>query len=502
MLALVGAFALGVGLLVIDRSLVGAVHDDAMYVILARSLATGEGYRFLNIPGTPPATHFPPGYPALLALLWRLGPGFPENLLLFRAVNAVALAASSVLIARLVRDRFGSEGFALSMAFLVAVSAPLLVLVALVLSEPLFLALLLALLVAGERLVAGPPSPRRAAMLGVGIGLTALVRTHGVVMIPALALPLLWRRRPREALAIAGTASLVLLPWALWSSRYGRGVPAPLLGNYDSYVGWWIRGLHEMGWRMIPETVMRTASESVAMLVTLASPGGGAAARTLTALALLLSGTTGAVVLARRAPVTALALLTYAAIVLVWPFTPARFLWGIWPLLLLVVGAAGWTVRRPRSLPAAARVAVAGALLWVVVGYAEYELRALRGAWWRSLPRASAQRLLPALRWTLAHTRADELLATDDEGAFFLYTGRQSVPVVSFTASHYLRHRSLATEAREGLDAILDAYPVRTVIVGDGRILDVARLLASRSTPRLVLRERLPTGAAFSVLRP
>ncbi|MBC7897587.1 MAG: hypothetical protein H7066_19360, partial [Cytophagaceae bacterium] len=36
---------------------VGVFQDDGIYVVLAKSLATGEGYRFLQMPGAPNATH-------------------------------------------------------------------------------------------------------------------------------------------------------------------------------------------------------------------------------------------------------------------------------------------------------------------------------------------------------------------------------------------------------------------------------------------------------------
>src|SRR5260221_3554784 len=91
--AVVGVLGLAVGLLVLDHYAVGVFHDDAMYVILARSIATGQGYRYLNLPGTPVASHFPPGYPLLLALLWRVAPAFPHHVPLFQAGNALLVAA-------------------------------------------------------------------------------------------------------------------------------------------------------------------------------------------------------------------------------------------------------------------------------------------------------------------------------------------------------------------------------------------------------------------------
>ena len=46
---------------------VGVYQDDGIYTVLAKSLATGQGYRYLHIPDAPNATHYPPLYPLFLA---------------------------------------------------------------------------------------------------------------------------------------------------------------------------------------------------------------------------------------------------------------------------------------------------------------------------------------------------------------------------------------------------------------------------------------------------
>src|SRR5262245_65579762 len=88
---------------------VGVFQDDGMYVVLAKSLATGEGYRYLNLPGAPNATHFPPLYPAFLALLWKVGPAFPGNIVLFKFANAVLTAIAAALTFLFARRRIGLE---------------------------------------------------------------------------------------------------------------------------------------------------------------------------------------------------------------------------------------------------------------------------------------------------------------------------------------------------------------------------------------------------------
>src|SRR4029079_2897597 len=70
-----------------------------------KSLATGHGYRWLNLPGTPPAPHFPPGYPAVLALLWQLAPAFPANVVLFKLANALFMAVAAAATFSLSRKR-------------------------------------------------------------------------------------------------------------------------------------------------------------------------------------------------------------------------------------------------------------------------------------------------------------------------------------------------------------------------------------------------------------
>lgn len=500
-LMVIGAVGLVAGIAVIDGLPVGAFHDDAMYVILARALASGQGYAYLNVPGTPAATHFPPGYPAVLALLSLLSPSFPANLIVFKVLNAVCLALSTVLVARLVRDRIGSEGWGLAIGAASALSVPLLILGSMILSEPLFLTLLLAALVASERFVDGEPSWRRALGLGAAIGVLTLVRSHGIVLVPALAVMLGARRRWRDAAVVSIAAVLCMLPWQLWAARHGGTMPAPMLGNYDSYTRWWLRGLSDLGPGMVPETVRRTGAELAGMLVVLFSPMRGTVAHGITYLALGGLLALGGWVAMRRAPVTLLFCAAYLALTLIWPFAPSRFVWGVWPLLLMLLGFGAWSAwSSAATWPRAARTAVITGFAWLGVGYAAYEWRAARGQWWSSIPRAATRRIEPAIQWTLANTSPSDVIAAEDEGAIFLYTGRRSVPLLSFTTAHYLRERTPADEVTEGLGPILDAYPVQVVLVGTDRTYAAARLLETRTPPRLALREEFPGGVAFTVL--
>lgn len=498
----VGVLALIVGLAVMDRYHVGVFHDDAMYVILAKSLAGGDGYRYLNLPGAPSATHFPPGYPFVLSLMWRMFPGFPTNLVVFKAFNALCLAASAMLVMQLVRERLGSVRLAVVAGATTAVSVPLLVLSTMLLSEMLFLALLLGILVLAERRTTGEVSIRAALLLGCLVGVSALVRTHGIVLVPALAIPLLLQRRGREAAVLTLGALLVIVPWQLWSTANAGTLPAPLEGNYGSYLGWWMRGFALDGMPMLGETISRTVPETTGMLTSLFSPLRGTVAHAVTLVLLGIVFVAGSVTLASRAAVTGLFLAGYMTIVLIWPFPPSRFVWGVWPLLIMVFVAAASAARA--DVPAMSKVGRAAvwlALAWCAVGYTAYEIRATRGAWWASISRAADRRIAPAIAWTLANTARGDIVAADDEGAIFLYTGRLAVPVASFTTHHYLRERSAIVEASEGLVPILSVYGVSSVIVGSQRTFASAQYLTTLPTPLLALRAGFDAGAAYSVLK-
>lgn len=56
----------------------GFFHDDGIYVITAKALAQGQGYRLIFLPHSPIQTKFPILY-LLLAIIWKLWPSFPTN---------------------------------------------------------------------------------------------------------------------------------------------------------------------------------------------------------------------------------------------------------------------------------------------------------------------------------------------------------------------------------------------------------------------------------------
>src|SRR5579884_2052272 len=88
-----------------DMPHLGIWHDDAVYWISAKSLATKGQYRLLNLAGTPAQTKYPPLYPLLLSMVWRLNPRFPDNTPLLMALQWAMLPVLVALLWVWCRDR-------------------------------------------------------------------------------------------------------------------------------------------------------------------------------------------------------------------------------------------------------------------------------------------------------------------------------------------------------------------------------------------------------------
>ena len=191
-----------------------AVDYDAHGV----SIAAGAGYppTLLGEPGSPSALR-PPGYPVLLGAVYAVAG--PHSWTWARLAGAV-LGTLVVLLLFLLARAMGGARTGLVAAAIAAVFPPLVLLNASLLTEPLFLVLEVAALLA---LTAARGRPRLvlwAAACGALCGLAALTRSAGLLLLlPAVFV--LWRAGPggRRSLAAPAVAVLaaaaVVLPWTV-----------------------------------------------------------------------------------------------------------------------------------------------------------------------------------------------------------------------------------------------------------------------------------------------
>ncbi|MGQ0643380.1 MAG: hypothetical protein ACT4P6_21755 [Gemmatimonadaceae bacterium] len=481
----------------------GVFQDDGMYVVLARSIAEGEGYRFTNLPNAPHGVHYPPLYPLWLALLWKLAPSFPANVQLFKLANSLLLGVGAVGAFVLARRRLGFGTWSAALAATAgAACAPLVWLSAMVLSEPAFLAALFPVLLLAERAARPGASWRTAMAAGGAVGGLALLRSLGMFILPALALALVMQRRWRHAALALATGALVLGPWQLWTLAYADEIPPAFVGKYGSYFGWVVEGMREGGFAYVAAILKVNAKYSSEFLT--GSLGLAATPWMLRAVAIaVLLGllTLGARELLRRAPVTAGFLALYVSIVLVWPFPPHRFYWGIMPLLVLTP-ALGIRYLRT-AVPVPRRAYRSAVLIGAVALFALYARPNLLGKprWDIADEEAVvADRSRAAALWVSRHTAPDDIIATEDDVLVHLYTGRRAIPLATFTPAEHLRPQTTAF-ASATLDSLLHTYPIRWVLPVSIMHINTALALTNQEPAILNLRHALKVGAVFEHVR-
>ena len=498
---LAGVVVFAVGAFAVDGQPVGVLRDDAMYVLLAKSLANGHGYRWLNLPGTPAAIHFPPGYPVLLAVLWWIAPAFPANIVLFKLANSLLAGLSAVGIARFVRSRLEtSEWAAQSIALAAMLPVPMLSLATQVLSEPLFFVLVVSTLLLAERVLDDSRARwQDALVLGLFAAGATLVRTNGVALVAAIAILLCMRRRLRDSAVATATAALVLMPWQLWVMLHANALPTPMRGNYESYLSLVGDAVRAQGIGFLAAVAMRTSHDVALMMQYAVAPVSAAPLRWIALVALGGLSIAGAPMLWRRAPVTAAFLALYFAIVILWPYTPGRFVWCVWPLLLLlpILGAQRALAWLPRSsLGSLTRIGALAAALAVTIGFFAYNVAGYSGRAWTTT--SFATRLQPLLVHVVTHTPGNALLATESEGTVYLYTGRSTVPLGSYSAIDYLQSRTAAQSA-EGIATIVEHYHPLAVVVSTRFLSAAATELTLRQPPRLAVVDSFPGGGLVFV---
>ena len=487
-LLLVGlvAFVCLVAFLTVTPWPVGAFQDDAIYTLLAKALATGEGYRMINLPGAPHATHYPPGYPFFLSLLWRLSPSFPDNIVLFKFANAVWLSLAALGAAMFARRRLAWETMPSALAAAAGTLAIVVLLVTgVVLSEPMFMALLFPALLLSER-AADTGSVRLAVAAGLACGLLALVRTLGVVIVPAALLALLFRKHWKAAFAFSAAAVVCLVPWQLWLSAWQHEVPPVLMGKYGAYGPWVAEGFREGGIGFARDVAMQNVRAVFRFVSYVFMPMAPVWPRALAFVAVCAVAAIGLGTLVRRALVTTMFLAAYAAIILIWPFEPDRFILALWPLLTLygLVGVRSVWRWRPSTPVAGLRHLLLISTAVVVAGFVAYNVRGYRHQWWISVQRDAGQRAKPIVEWVAGSTNPSDVLMTDDDLMVYLYAGRRAMPNLAFLPNDYIQSPT-DEENIAGVRAMIDAYRPRYYITTSARGKVAAEALTRGQAPLL-----------------
>ena len=468
---------------------IGQVRDDAWYVLLAKSLATGNGYEIISspLPGLLPS--YPPAFPFLLSLLWRLLPATAEHLWLLKWISIAAMLAIG-WVTYLYLARFSTLPKHLAVAAAVAITLmPAFVFLATstVMSECVFtLGQLLTVFVI-EKAVAQSAQRRQtkswilAAMLAAG---TFLTRSVAVTLVAAVVIYLLKERQRKAAVIFAGCTVLLILPWLIYARLHAPTVEQKQMhGGYILYgygEQFWMKraGDTESGtdtWRDLPARVgkniynivahdlcglvlpsaLRDAAESGQEVLGLGETSGlksttmGQVKATLVisfSLALLaLIGLFS--VIRRRISLAEILLLCALALIVVWPWLTFRFLLPLTPFLLhYILQGLAMLARWMKAIAGNDEWALPRVFMLCVLALYGYDhwgyLRQLRQAPESVSWQAEFREVKATLDWAKKNLPPEAIVAANNPAQFFLYTERKAV-TSSNTPENWERWRKL-----------------------------------------------------------
>ena len=411
----------------------GTFHDDGIYAVTAQALATGRGYRIVSLPSQMPQTKYPLLFPALLAVVWRVFPRFPQNLIWLKLVPLGCALAWVAFSYRLLREKTGRLPVSLALTGLMALSPWVLFLGTALLSETLFAALATGALVLFSRMERGRRGWGIVAGAAILAGAAFLTRTAGIAVIGAGAMTLLVRHRPRQALAVVLICAAICGPWIGWQLRQGNAA-----SSYDAYYSQANYGDWNILSHFTPAQKARILAQNclgvlLAPAVLMGVPGTGWGSGVA-----ILAGSLVAAGFVRRLSwrpqATEILVLLYGGLVVCWAWPPSRFLAPLLPLLLLYGYEGARALCRALPIPARqARVALAAVAL----------LCAVQGAWTLAVMAAAARdtgavpvpnapeddwhEMAGLLAWLNRNTPPDAVLMGNLDPALYLYTGRKSV---------------------------------------------------------------------------
>ncbi|HWI18763.1 MAG TPA: hypothetical protein VNT81_13510 [Vicinamibacterales bacterium] len=198
----------------------GLMLDDAWYMVLGKSLAMGEGFRVISSSAAAIVPSVPPGFPALLSIVFWFNPSYPDNVVLLKSISVLAMAGVGVACWwDFTRNRDVPGEQALWMAAAVALSPAFVFLAtSTVMAECVFALAQLLTVIAVERAMKRDGSDSRGALAaGVFASATLLISTTGIAAVAASVVYLAVHRRWRQAAIFAATVALLLLPWQAYS---------------------------------------------------------------------------------------------------------------------------------------------------------------------------------------------------------------------------------------------------------------------------------------------
>jgi hypothetical protein len=406
---------------------VGLYHDDGVYLVTAKALAEGKGYRIISLPDEPRQTKYPPGFPVLLAAVWKMFPDFPANVPVLKLVPVAALLAWLGMGALFAR-RWGklSVEATLWLVFICAGTTSAILLSTTFMSDLLFGALVLAALHFLLKVEESERPVRTALAAAMVCAAAYFVRSAAIAVMAGGFIALMAARRIRPALVFAAVSGLALGIWTIW--QHSVPVPSNAIERYYSAANYW--DLNLLTGHFLFSTSQRVVFINILGLLAYPLQAIFQPDRLLLIFALPLGWASWAAYLrgSFRSPALRLANISfgiYLAMMLLYAWnTPQRFLLPFLPLLLTVacIGLPRFPGRILLGPGAAAMI------FFTLLGFVRYE-------------KANGVPVLWEMQWTSADALAtwikdnappDSVVLADYDPALYLYTGRKAIRAFAF----------------------------------------------------------------------
>jgi hypothetical protein len=227
-------------------------HDDRSYDRLACSLllageypvrpatADRESCGSMPLGANAPTAFRPPGYPFALAGIHAVGTPLPGSRWMRGRVANALLGTLAVGLVGLIAARVWGRRVALAAMAVAAVDLPLVLVGGSLVSETLFVTLMLAAVVTALRARDAARPVAWALATGVMVGLASLTRPTGLVL--AIPLGLAVAGRPRRWPAVAALVAALGLTIAPWTAR--NAVELHALIPVSDFFGSWVAGTY------------------------------------------------------------------------------------------------------------------------------------------------------------------------------------------------------------------------------------------------------------------
>jgi hypothetical protein len=201
----------------------GLMVDDAWYIVLAKALAAGEGYRLISSATTAILPAVPPGFPALLSPVVLAVPRFPDHVIWMKLLSVAAVLTAGAICWRDFTRHRGTSPASATLIVAAALLTPALVFLATstVMAEGAYLLAQVAAVAATERITRRDASDQRAPIIAALLAaMTMLLRSSAAALVAAAVVYLLIARRWRQAAIFTGVVVLCLLPWTLYATAH------------------------------------------------------------------------------------------------------------------------------------------------------------------------------------------------------------------------------------------------------------------------------------------